>query len=95
MRTRNVGQTLADGAWTSHCDRIRVGVRRACASAGLTFAEATIGKRIGKPDWPYGQIPYRDFTASLVPCRITGDGSFTSMTQGSSESRCETATTCT
>ena len=39
----------------------------------LTFAEATriIGARIGKPDLPYVQFPYADFTASLVQMSIS------------------------
>ena len=39
----------------------------------LTFAEATriIGARIGKPDLPYVQFPYADFTASLVQMGIS------------------------
>ena len=39
----------------------------------LTFAEATriIGARIGKPNLPYVQFSYADFTASLVQIGIS------------------------
>jgi uncharacterized protein YbjT (DUF2867 family) len=48
-------------------------VRELLGERDLTFAEATriIGARIGKPDLPYVQFPYPDFTASLVQMGIS------------------------
>jgi uncharacterized protein YbjT (DUF2867 family) len=43
-------------------------VRELLGERDLTFAEATriIGARVGKPDLPYVQFPYADFTAALT-----------------------------
>ena len=48
-------------------------VRELLGERDLTFAEATriIGARVGKPDLPYVQFPYADFTASLVQMGIS------------------------
>lgn len=48
-------------------------VRELLGERDLTFAEATriIGARIAKPDLPYVQFPYADFTASLVQMGIS------------------------
>jgi uncharacterized protein YbjT (DUF2867 family) len=45
-----------------------VGVRELLGPRDLTQAEATrvLGARIGKPDLPYVQFPYADFTGALV-----------------------------
>jgi uncharacterized protein YbjT (DUF2867 family) len=50
-------------------------VRELLGERDLTFSEATriIGARIGKPDLPYVQFPYADFTASLVQMGISPD----------------------
>jgi uncharacterized protein YbjT (DUF2867 family) len=48
-------------------------VRELLGERDLTFAEATriIGARIGKPELPYVQFPYADFTASLIQIGIS------------------------
>jgi uncharacterized protein YbjT (DUF2867 family) len=57
----------------------------------LTFAEATriIGARIGKPDLPYVQFPYADFTASLVQMGISPSvaGLYAEMSRAINEGR--------
>jgi uncharacterized protein YbjT (DUF2867 family) len=57
----------------------------------LTFAEATriIGARIGKPDLPYVQFPYTDFTTSLVQMGISPNvaGLYAEMARAINEGR--------
>jgi uncharacterized protein YbjT (DUF2867 family) len=50
-------------------------VRELLGERDITFAEATriIGTRIGKPDLPYVQFAYSDFTASLVQMGISSN----------------------
>jgi uncharacterized protein YbjT (DUF2867 family) len=74
-----------------HRDWHGVAVRELLGERDLTFAEATciIGMRIGKPDLPYLQFPYPDFTASLVQMGISPNvaGLYTEMARAINEGR--------
>ena len=66
-------------------------VRELLGERDLTFADATriIGMRIGKPDLPYVQFPYPDFTASLVHMGISPNvaGLYAEMARAINEGR--------
>jgi uncharacterized protein YbjT (DUF2867 family) len=73
IATRDIADVAADALrrrnWSG------VVVRELLGPRDLSFAEATriIGARIGKPDLPYVQFPYADFTASLVQMGISSN----------------------
>jgi uncharacterized protein YbjT (DUF2867 family) len=71
IATRDIADVVADAL--RRRDWRGVVVRELLGERDLTFAEATriIGTRIGKPDLPYVQFPYADFTASLVQMGIS------------------------
>lgn len=71
IATRDIAEVAARAL--RQRDTHGVVVRELLGQRDLTFAEATriIGARIGKPDLPYVQFPYSDFTASLVQTGIS------------------------
>lgn len=71
IATRDIADAAAQALrrrdWTG------VVVRELLGPRDVTFAEATriLGARLGKPDLPYVQFPYADFTASLVQMGVS------------------------
>jgi len=66
-------------------------VRELLGERDLTFAEATriIGARLGKPDLPYVQFAYADFTAALMQMGISPNvaGLYAEMARAVNEKR--------
>ena len=89
IATRDIADVAARALRTR--DWHGVAVRELLGERDLTFAEATriIGMRIGKPDLPYVQFPYPDFTASLVHMGISPNvaGLYAEMARAINEGR--------